>query len=373
MMPVSHLAKSGNYEIIYSIYDETENLVYRYTVVNNIYNAQELFYIDDNVFEMKTPEFSWDGKDYDDVYVRLYEKNIVTEIAGGKEYKYVQDGEYKLFLEIKTGADEKERFEILQEYTIIVDTRPDDFELASIISSDVYYIYGKGTADTWTAEILNTKTGEQFDRYEFHNTLSVFPDSGFCPTSEGWIVQVKTKDRADNESEPKTLELKPILPVEPVIVEKIAEVEKIVEVVPVMPLLFIIEGERRYIDTPDITFLPFKTSYLEPGNSLRNREYIKILAASILSEIDEGKIKYLHIDGYAFPTKLNDSRQALQTEHDEVLKPMSLARAEDVKDMLVLLGVPVEKIQIRGLGGSYAIDNPKVGANKSRRVRLWVE
>ncbi|GHV90051.1 hypothetical protein AGMMS50268_05540 [Spirochaetia bacterium] len=384
--PILPSAKSDVYDIVYSIYDETGTLVYKKSITNRFENALELFFTEDSMFGMRVPEFSWNGSDYDDDYERLYREKIVTETVDGREYKYVKDGKYKIVIAMKTGTDRTEKLETLQEFAVVVDTTPLDFTLRTIVSREdsldqsSFSLYANEFAKEWVVMVDNitikTITPQSEEMLTLSLPVQTFSGEEFAGEH---MIRVKATDLANNVSfQECQLVISPHSVADgngdpyqgPFEVDSSTPDQE----TPVAPLSIKREGRYPYLDVPDIVFLPFKSNCLGPGSSSKNVEYLTKLADLVKPHLDE--IRYIHINGFAYPTKLNSSRRALQTEHDRELVPLSLARAENIKEMLILLGIPSGKIKTHGLGASEVIANPKNGSWKnsnSRRVRLWIE
>jgi hypothetical protein len=475
--------------VLFSIKNSDGLLVYQNAVHSSYTGNIELFYTEDSVGSVSIPAFSWNGS-----YLDADKRNIPDAIDG----RPVPDGSYTLTIEFlndkppqgmvytltKLIARDSNGYKIgnFSPFEIVVDTHPDeDFAINTITSSGAYYIYGKGTADTWIAEIYNTRTNEQYGLYEYYNTLPVFPEDGFSPTSDGWIVQVTTRDRAYNESAPKIIDLKQIPSIILGTTEKIVEIEKVVEVTPistpqspeiilkanaqailnprepqVLSCFFVTEtmdedniewtielydsahkhiktllqgigfvaganGQcywdgydklrnhilksaeiytvvlhfedgreyranvasgimlkraqdgKLYIDVPDIIFPSYSRGFLDNQKLLAdNAVVINKLARMLIDNIDAFDI--LEIHGNANPTTYPNKR-AMERENEATLKKLSLERAQYVSNILVLCGVPAEKIKSFGDGGLRYEATPSNNAVnwKNRRVRFAIQ
>lgn len=138
-------------------------------------------------------------------------------------------------------------------------------------------------------------------------------------------------------------------------------------VIPV-DVLVVREGDRFKIQISSITFKPDSAEYNDAGD-LREKN------GKILSRIAEILKKYssysIIIEGNAASTKYYNQKLAAKEEVEE-LQPLSLKRAETVRDSLISLGVGRSRLNIEGKGGT----NPVVphsdleNAWKNRRVEF---
>jgi hypothetical protein len=120
---MSPASASARYDIIYSIRNSQETLVYTKSVNNTFENTQELFITETSVMAIRIPEFIWTGEYNDDNYKKSMQES-------GK--KYVPDGTYTLTIEMDRDTAREEKNEQLTKYTIIVDTAPPNFTLVPI-------------------------------------------------------------------------------------------------------------------------------------------------------------------------------------------------------------------------------------------------
>ena len=128
---------------------------------------------------------------------------------------------------------------------------------------------------------------------------------------------------------------------------------------------------RSFLDVDDIIFPPSGSSFLE-NEDLRKRN-LPILN-SIVSIINDNiaDIEKIEILGYANPVLVKKGSARLSREEEEALKPISLARAEYVKNILLLMGIPDDLMKTVPCGGKNYEYNPsdKKANYQNRRVRI---
>jgi outer membrane protein OmpA-like peptidoglycan-associated protein/flagellar hook assembly protein FlgD len=117
-------------------------------------------------------------------------------------------------------------------------------------------------------------------------------------------------------------------------------------------VLVIREGDRLKIRIANITFAPNSPDLVsgDPDAAERNMKTLARLA-EILNKY---KTYEIIIEGHANNLSWADAEKAKQ-EEEEVLQPLSLARAETVKAALGKLGVDTSRISTAGLGGTQPI------------------
>jgi gliding motility-associated-like protein len=113
-------------------------------------------------------------------------------------------------------------------------------------------------------------------------------------------------------------------------------------------ILLIRDGDRLKVRIQNITFLPDSPKLVldtESDQGKKNREVL-IRLAEIFSKYGSYKIR---IEGHA----VNIS--GTEREEKEELQPLSLSRAQVVKEALVELGIEEDRIAVLGRGGTEAI------------------
>lgn len=133
-------------------------------------------------------------------------------------------------------------------------------------------------------------------------------------------------------------------------------------------VLVVRDGDRFKIQISSITFKADSAEYNDTGDLKEKNEKILGRIAEILKKYSSYKIL---IEGNAASTKYYDKKLADKEEIEE-LQPLSLQRAETVKNSLISLGVPRGRLDVEGKGGT----NPVVphsdleNAWKNRRVEF---
>ncbi len=123
-------------------------------------------------------------------------------------------------------------------------------------------------------------------------------------------------------------------------------VEKLIAV----DVLVIRDGDKLKIRIPSITFPPNSpdlSKVTEPDKAAKNEWVLQRLAV-ILNKYSSYNFR---IEGHANQEYWQDAARAAREEKEE-LGPLSLARAEAVKNALVRLGLKAERISVAGLGGT---------------------
>ena len=139
-------------------------------------------------------------------------------------------------------------------------------------------------------------------------------------------------------------------------------------VIPVDVLVFR-EGDRLKIRISSIQFAPNSPDFLDfdPEKAERNMKTLRRLA-EILQKYSEYQIR---IEGHAVSVYWNNAERAKREETEELL-PLSTARAESVKSVLVDLGIAERRMTAVGLGGSqpFVPHGDLENRWKSRRVEF---
>lgn len=385
--------------IRFGIYDNSENLVF----FRDTNNFMDPFNSSFSEFRVNMPAFEWRGE-YDNEYGQI------RRITGTT----VPDGEYTLRIYIQTEKTEGKGGEIISQtaYRVIVDTTPPEFELELIIvphlgeiqNGDLgkYYIYPKGEkADRWKFEIQGKESGKV---YYSETHAEEFIMLEFVPKDEDCIVTVHAVDEAQNEST-RILELQAQLytrfdsnkkqqavidELQKTIAElqvQIDELQKTIaelrerenksdDTIQSLKLSDIrrMAGELYpYLDVPDIVFPGNKANVISLQDLIENIIRINNVVNMVMPFIDE--FSYLHIHGFGNPLNYYAGAKARDTEEKEELKLLSLQRAEYVKNIMVLMGIPEEKIKVSGMGGTVIRADPLNDKEnwQNRIVRFYIE
>jgi outer membrane protein OmpA-like peptidoglycan-associated protein len=135
-------------------------------------------------------------------------------------------------------------------------------------------------------------------------------------------------------------------------------------------VLVIREGDKLKIRIPSITFPPNSAdlSLVTDVERAAKNEWVLGRLAQILTKYSAYDFR---IEGHANLVYWNDPVKGA-AEEKEVLQPLSLARAEAVKNALVALGLRAERISVAGLGGTTPIVPFSDESNrwKNRRVEF---
>ncbi len=135
-------------------------------------------------------------------------------------------------------------------------------------------------------------------------------------------------------------------------------------------ILVIREGDRLRIVLSSIVFAPYSADYrfgVPPENARENLETLDRLAKT-LERFPEYSIS---LEGHAVSV-LWDQPARARREHEEVLIPLSFARAEAIRDALMERGIEGSRMTTRGYGGSRPVVPHGDVENrwKSRRVEF---
>ena len=137
-------------------------------------------------------------------------------------------------------------------------------------------------------------------------------------------------------------------------------------------VLVIRDGDRLKIKVPSIVFRPNFADFKELTQEKldRNEKVLKRIA-QILNRFRDYKIR---VEGHAnsIGKIYGYSASQVNKEESEELLPLSLARAEEVRNQLIKYGVDARRLSVRGLGSSEPVVDFKDGENrwKNRRVEF---
>ncbi|TVQ21961.1 MAG: hypothetical protein EA382_12785 [Spirochaetaceae bacterium] len=137
-------------------------------------------------------------------------------------------------------------------------------------------------------------------------------------------------------------------------------------------ILVIREGDRLRIRISSIYFVPFTADYtnLEPDQAARNLQTLDRLAV-VLAKYPQHSIS---VEGHAVSLLWYDRVRAAR-EQEEVLLPLSIARAEAIRTALAQRGVAATRMRTTGYGGSIPVVPHSDEANrwKNRRVEFVLQ
>jgi outer membrane protein OmpA-like peptidoglycan-associated protein len=138
-------------------------------------------------------------------------------------------------------------------------------------------------------------------------------------------------------------------------------------------ILVIREGNRLRIRIPSIYFVPFTSDYLHLDDieqAAHNLETLDRLA-EILTRYSQYAIR---IEGHAVSLLWYDLRRA-EEEQRNILLPLSLDRAQVIRDALIRRGIAPERMTAIGYGGSRPIvpRNDEQNRWKNRRVEFILQ
>jgi outer membrane protein OmpA-like peptidoglycan-associated protein/flagellar hook assembly protein FlgD len=137
-------------------------------------------------------------------------------------------------------------------------------------------------------------------------------------------------------------------PFEFTVTDRLANTTSVTGEIPV-DVLVIRDGDKLKIRISSITFAPNSPALMTDDEEASDRN-IQVLGR--LAEILNKYRRYnIRIEGHAVSVYWEDEKRAEREEREE-LKPLSLARAQTVKDALTDLGVDGSRISVAGLGGT---------------------
>jgi outer membrane protein OmpA-like peptidoglycan-associated protein len=118
-------------------------------------------------------------------------------------------------------------------------------------------------------------------------------------------------------------------------------------------VLVIRDGDKLKIRIPSITFPPNSPdlSKVAEADKAAKNDWVLQRLAQILNKYSSYDFR---IEGHANQEYWQDAARAAREEKEE-LGPLSLARAEAVKNALVRLGLKAERISVAGLGGTTPV------------------
>lgn len=131
-------------------------------------------------------------------------------------------------------------------------------------------------------------------------------------------------------------------------------------------------GDRLRIRVSGIHFAPYTADYQRLGDPEKTRR--NLLTLDRIAEILNRYATYnILLEGHAVSVYWNDSERG-RTEQEEVLAPLSAARAEAVRDALVERGIRAGRMTTTGLGGAHPVVPHGDVRNrwKNRRVEFWL-
>ena len=132
---------------------------------------------------------------------------------------------------------------------------------------------------------------------------------------------------------------------------------------------------RIYLDLPDIIFPGNRESFLEDTELYTENGSTLSELTRIIKEYQD-RIVYIDILGYANPSSdlSEKNKYILEKENETSLIPLSKRRADYVKEILVLKGIPRDLIRTIGCGGiPWEVDPTDKSVNwKNRRVRVSI-
>jgi len=361
-------ATSDLFNIIFTIYDENKNITYNEIMNNWASPGKELFITENALFFFSIPDFIWDGKVSD-------EYKTIRELSNNK----APEGEYQLIISIRSGKQTEP--ELFKDIIIIDETPPAFIPEYYLADSGKYIIFTEddeekdGIADTWEIQIIGKDTGYSY----FYNDdiqESRLPVIQFIPKDEDCIVAIKATDKAKNISECKPFLLYGINKLSGAMLydsnEKSSTDNSEENKVPKLSSIKRMEGERYpYLDIPDIYFPAYQSSCLMFNDPSENIIKIINLSNIIKSSLDEFDILYIH--GFANPISTNQNIRERQNE--TIFKPLSHKRAEYIKNILILMGIPKDKIKVEGMGTNYIKENPFDNSvnYRNRIVKFYVK
>ncbi len=150
--------------------------------------------------------------------------------------------------------------------------------------------------------------------------------------------------------------------------DKLGQSKEIKGLIPI-DILVIKDGEKYKIAVPSIVFAPNAPSILSDNTepAIKNQQILKRLAV-VLNRFSSYKVQ---VEGHANVTRFQ-SAESIQEEDTKFLRPLSLGRANAVKDQLVKFGVSASRLSVEGMGGSrpVAAFTDRDNIWKNRRVEF---
>ena len=212
--------------------------------------------------------------------------------------------------------------------------------------------YDEGGIDAWTLRILDPY-GKIFAESSGSGPPPAFKWAGFSDET-GELVEAAVD---------YTLQLE--------VVDHVGNRAQALEVVPI-DVLVLREGDRLRIRISSINFAPDTADYRrldDPEKTRKNLETLDRLA-EILHRYDAYNIL---LEGHAVSVHWADSAKA-RVEHEQVLLPLSAARAAAVREALIERGIRGGRMTTTGLGGAEPIVPHGDERNrwKNRRVEFWL-
>ena len=128
-------------------------------------------------------------------------------------------------------------------------------------------------------------------------------------------------------------------------------------------------GYRYNIVLSTISFTPLTANYRDASRANYEKN-VRIFdkLAEIIKKNSNHKVR---IEAHAVATAWQNAK-ARQTEEDEVLLPLTISRAEAVKEALVERGIAAERISTEGFGGTHPLvpHSDRVNNWKNQRVEI---
>lgn len=152
------------------------------------------------------------------------------------------------------------------------------------------------------------------------------------------------------------------------VTDRLGQTRELKGLIPI-DILVIKDGDRYKIAVPSIVFAASSTKIVDDGTEVgeKNKQILRRIA-QILNRF--GSYKVL-IEGHANVTRFQ-SPESIQKEDQDILRPLSLGRANEVRSELVKNGVANGRLSVAGLGGSRPVAAFDDRANiwKNRRVEF---
>jgi outer membrane protein OmpA-like peptidoglycan-associated protein len=212
----------------------------------------------------------------------------------------------------------------------------------------------RGAVEKWKLDII-AQDGTVFTE---------FSGTGEPPASIGWNG---TGAQADREIEPAS-----DYRIRSTTTDTLGRV-RTAETSLTVDILVIREGDRYKIRVPDISFPSYSwTISAKESKALlnANRKSLERIATLFTRFPDYS----LTVEGHANAVNWNDPKKFAKEQTDELI-PLSLKRANSVKNALVLLGIDEKRIRTVGRGGTMPVANfaDQKSGWKNRRVEFILE